>query len=215
MKVKYLAHACFLITVEDGIRIITDPYHTSEKLRYGEIEEAADIVTVSHDHSDHGNVAAVKGNPQVIKGAGSHKAKGIEFRGLATYHDTSRGGERGANTAFCFTIDGIRVCHLGDLGHELTEKEVAELGDVDFLLVPVGGFYTMDAAVASEVCDRIKPRVIIPMHFKTPKCELPIGGPEEFLKGKANVRRVGGSEVEFKKSELPEVTEIVVLQNAL
>ncbi len=115
MKIKWLGHASFLITSDSGIKIITDPYETGGGLSYGEIKESADIVTVSHDHFDHNNVAAVPGNPQVVKGTA--EVKGIEFKGISTYHDEAKGGQRGKNTILCFEVDGIRVCHLGDLGH--------------------------------------------------------------------------------------------------
>lgn len=215
MKVKWLGHACFLITSKGGVRIITDPYAVGGGINYSPIEETADIVVVSHGHSDHNNVSAVRGTPEVVEGSGTRTAKGIQFRGIATYHDTSQGKERGPNTVFCFNVDDIRLCHLGDLGHMLSPEQITEIGAVDILFVPVGGFYTIDASVASQVCDKLKPKVAIPMHFKTPKCAYPIAGVEDFLKGKENVKRVGESEVELEREELPATTEIVLLQPAL
>jgi len=213
MKIKWLGHASFMITSETGTKIITDPYITTENLNYGEIKESADIVTVSHEHGDHNNVAAVRGNPEVARGTA--KAKGIEFKGISTYHDDAEGKSRGKNTILCFEVDGIRVCHLGDLGHQLSAQQVAELGKVDILLIPVGGFYTIDAKVAGQLCDRLKPKVIIPMHFKNDKCAFPIAGVDEFLKGKKGVSRLDTSEVEFKQGELPASTQIMVLKSAL
>ncbi|MFC1915252.1 MBL fold metallo-hydrolase [Chloroflexota bacterium] len=213
MKIKWLGHATFLITSDTGTRIITDPYTTGGKLAYGEIKEAADIVTVSHDHYDHNNIAAVRGNPSVVRGTA--EVKGIKIRGITTHHDRSQGRERGNNIAFCLEVDEIKVCHLGDLGHPLGDKEVTELGETDILLIPVGGFYTIDARVASQVCNQLKPRVIIPMHFKTNKCSAPIVKVDEFLKGKKDVIRLDDSEVEFKSVELPATTQIMVLKPAL
>ncbi len=109
----------------------------------------------------------------------------------------------------------MKVCHLGDLGHRLSDTQVTELGGVDILLIPVGGFYTIDARVAIELCGRIKPRVVIPMHYKTDKCDYPIAGVERFLQGKDEVTRSGVSEAEFKKAELPPSTQIIVLKPAL
>jgi len=215
MKVKWLGHACFLITSRDGLRVITDPYAVGGGINYSPIKETADVVVVSHDHDDHSNVSAVQGKPEVVKGDGKKTAKGIQFRGIATYHDASQGTQRGPNTVFCFTIDDIRLCHLGDLGHVLGSEQVTEIGAVDILFVPVGGFFTIDAPVASQVCDQLKPKIVIPMHFKTPKCAYPIAGVEDFLKGKKNVRKVAGSEVEFGREKLPAATEIVLLQPAL
>ena len=213
MKIKWLGHAAFMITAETGTKIITDPYVTSETLTYGEIKETADIITVSHEHADHNNVAAVKGSPEVVRGA--VKAKGIEFRGILTYHDDVEGKSRADNTIIYFEVDGIRVCHLGDLGHQLSAQSVAELVSVDILLIPVGGFYIIDAKVAGQLCDRLKPKVVIPMHFKNDKCAHPLAGVDEFLKGKKNVSRLDASEVEFKQAELPATTQIIVLKPAL
>ncbi len=213
MKIKWLGHASFLITSDTGMKIITDPYEIGSGLSYGGIKESADIVTVSHDHSDHNNAASVQGNPEVVRGTA--QVKGVEFKGIPCCHDEAGGKLRGKNTIFCFEVDGIRVCHLGDLGHQLSDKQVAELGEADILLVPVGGFYTIDAGVATEVCDRLKPRVVIPMHYKTDKCDFPIAGVEQFLRGKDCVSRLDVSEVEFKQGELPAHTQIIVLKSAL
>ena len=217
MKIKWLGHSSFMVTSDTGIRIITDPYDpdyvASGGRSYGEIKETADIVTVSHNHTDHNNVAAVGGNPQVVKGTA--RVKGIEFKGIPTYHDEAGGRQRGNNTILCFEVDGIRVCHLGDLGHRLSDMQVAELGRVDIVLIPVGGFYTIDAKVATEVCSRLKPKVIMPMHYKTDKCGFPIAGVDEFLRGKEGVSRLDASEVEFKPGELPASTQIIVLKSAL
>lgn len=215
MKVKWLGHACFLISSDAGLRIITDPYAVGGGVGYAPVNEAADIVMVSHDHFDHNAVSTVAGKPEVVRGGGTKNANGVEFKGIATYHDDSKGSQRGDNTVFCFSVDGVKLCHLGDLGHRLSSEQVAEIGDVDVLLVPVGGFFTIDANVAGQVCDDLKPRVVIPMHYKTPKLDFPIAGVDEFVKGKANVRALDSSEAEFKLGELPDATEIVVLQPAL
>jgi len=215
MKIKCLGHAAFVITSDAGLKIITDPYETSPGLTYGEITESADVVTVSHGHLDHCNVAAVRGNPEVVRRTGRSTAKGIEFNGIASYHDDAQGRLRGNNIIFCFELDGIKVCHLGDLGHLLDDKQLAEIGSVDIVLIPVGGFFTIDARAASQVCDQLKPKVIIPMHYKTDKLDFPISGVDEFLKGKSNVTRVDGSEIEIKAGELPASAQIMVLKPAL
>ena len=215
MKIKWLGHASFLITSDAGTKIITDPYVAGGGLSYGEIKESADIVTVSHGHGDHNNVAAVQGNPAVVKEVAPVELKGIKFNSIPTYHDSAGGKERGNNIIFCFEVDGMRVCHLGDLGHQLGDKEVAELGKVDILLIPVGGFFTIDASVATEVCSKLTPKVIIPMHYKNDRCVFPIAGVDEFLQGKAGVSRLDTSEVEFKPGELPATAQIIVLKPAL
>jgi L-ascorbate metabolism protein UlaG (beta-lactamase superfamily) len=215
MKIKWLGHASFLITSDSGVRVITDPYSRGGGIDYGPIQETADVVTVSHQHGDHNNVAAVKGKPVVVDAPGAKTVNGIEFLGVPSYHDATKGAQRGPNTIFCFTVDGVCVCHLGDLGHELDAGEVKEIGAVDVLLLPVGGFFTIDARQAAGVCEALKPRVVIPMHVKTTKCDYPITGVEDFLKGRKNVNRVAASETEIKKDKLPSETETVVLQHAL
>jgi L-ascorbate metabolism protein UlaG (beta-lactamase superfamily) len=215
MKIKCLGHAAFVITSDAGLKIITDPYETSPGLTYGEITESADVVTVSHGHLDHCNVAAVRGNPEVVRRTGRSAAKGVEFNGIASYHDDAKGRLRGNNIIFCFEVDGIKVCHLGDLGHLLDDKQLAEIGSVDIVLIPVGGFFTIDARAASQVCDQLKPKVIIPMHYRTEKSFPDIARVDEFIKGKSNVTRQDSSEVEFKAGELPATAQIIVLKSAL
>lgn len=215
MQIKYLGHAAFIVSSAEGVKIITDPYATSSDLTYGEIQATADVVTVSHDHSDHCNVAAVGGNPQVVRRAGVSNAKGIEFKGVNSYHDDEGGRMRGGNIIFCFEVDRLKVCHLGDLGHRLDDKQLKEIGKVDILIISVGGYFTIDAKVATEVCEQLKPGVIIPMHYRTDKGLAVIAGVEEFLRGKANVKWLDTSQVEFKVGELPEAGQIIVLKPAL
>ncbi|MBI2850651.1 MAG: MBL fold metallo-hydrolase [Chloroflexi bacterium] len=213
MKIKWFGQSAFLITAANGTRIITDPYTPSERIPYKEIKEPADIVTVSHGHGDHSNVAAVSGNPTVVKS--TSEVKGIKITSIAAFHDASGGSQRGDMTIFCFDIDGIRVCHVGDLGHSLSDKQVAEIGKVDILLVPVGGNFTIDANVATEVYAKLDAKVVIPMHYRNERCpNFPVAGVDEFIKGKTRVTKLEVSEVEFKSGFLPETAQIVVLTPA-
>lgn len=213
MKIKWLGHASFLITSDKGVKIITDPYVTGGPLTYGEIKESADIVTVSHEHGDHNNPGAVRGNPKVLKGSG--KVKGIDVQALPVFHDEANGSKRGKDTIFCFDVDGVKVCHVGDLGHQLSAEQATSMGKVDVLLIPVGGYYTMDVPTATHLAEQLKPKVIIPMHYKTDKCSYPITVVDDFLKGKKNVKKLDASEVEIKAGELPAETQIIVLKHAL
>ena len=217
MKIKWYGHASFLITSDAGVRIITDPYEPGAYdggIAYKPIDDAADIVTVSHDHADHNYVQGIKGSPVVVKGLGSHEAKGISFEGHATFHDPSQGKERGENTMFVFTVDGVTVCHAGDLGHLLTEKDARALGPIDVLLLPIGGVYTLDPKEATEVANFLAPKILIPMHYKTPACGFPLAGVEEFLEGKPSVKREGASEISVTSETLPAPVHIVVLDPA-
>jgi L-ascorbate metabolism protein UlaG (beta-lactamase superfamily) len=214
MEVKWLGHASFMIISEAGLKIITDPYPQGSGLNYTPINEAADIVTMSHDHFDHNNISSVPGKPQVIIGSGAKNIKGIQFNGVSTHHDGSQGKERGANTAFCFSVDGIKLCHLGDLGHRLSQEQIAEIGEVDILFIPIGGVFTIDSKMAGTVTDDIKPKIVMPMHYKTAKCDWPLNTIEDFVANKKKVRKLNSSEIEFKAGKLPDVTEILVLQPA-
>jgi len=215
MTIKFLGHATFLITSEDGVRIITDPYEPGGfggTFRYRPITDEADIVTVSHDHADHNYVAGVPGNPVVV--TESTEVSGISFRAIDGYHDDAQGAERGPNRIFCFEVDGIRVCHLGDLGEPLSAEQQAAIGEVDVLLIPVGGHFTIDAQGATQAIDQLQPAVIIPMHFKTPKVDLPIGPVDDFLAGKQNVEDAGTSQITVCADEIGEGAQIIVLEAA-
>jgi len=214
MKLKWLGHSCFLIISETGLKIITDPYGTVQGVNYAPVKETADIVTMSHDHFDHNAVASVAGKPEVVKGIGVKHVKGIQFKGTASYHDEAGGKQRGANTIFCFSVDGVRVCHLGDLGHSLNNEKIKEIGGVDLLFIPVGGYFTIDAKVATQVCNNLKPKVIVPMHYKTPKLDFPVTGVDDFLADKNNIKRLDKSEIELKSEALPTKPEILVLKPA-
>jgi len=218
MDIKWYGHSSFLLTTAQGIKIITDPYEPGAYdggIAYGPIPDKADIVTVSHDHPDHNYVKGLAGSPAVITGEGRHEAKGIVIEGVSTYHDDSKGAERGGNTIFTIITDGMRVCHLGDLGHLLGDKEIQQIGQVDCLLIPVGGFFTIGPEEARQVVDQLQPQVTIPMHFKTDKCGFPIASVDQFVEGAQQVQRLDTSTFSFTKEELGAGGGIVVLQPAL
>ena len=214
MRIKWLGHASFLITSQSDQRIITDPYHTDSHLFYNPINESAEIVTMSHGHGDHNNVKIIKGSPKILAEAGTQKIKGIEIKATPVFHDGTRGSQRGNNLIFCFNVDGLNLCHLGDLGHRLSPHQISEIEPIDVLFIPVGGFFTVDAMEATEIAQSIKPKIIFPMHYKTPKTDYPIAVVDEFLKDKKDVRRLDISEIEINKISLPQRTEIIVLQSA-
>lgn len=205
MKLKWYGHASFGITTGDGVHICTDPYIVGcydGAIGYGAIGDAHDVVLQSHDHADHAGAGDLAGNPVVIRGPGEHKVKGITFVGTPTYHDESHGSERGENTVFAFETDGMKVVFLGDLGHVLTEEQIAAVGPADVLFIPVGGFYTIDAAAAAKVAEQLQAKVVIPMHYKTDACGFPIATADDFTAGKPNVECPGAAEVEITKEDL-------------
>ena len=211
MKIKFLGHASFLITSEKGIRIITDPYKPGcfdGGIKYDPITEDADVVTISHEHDDH-NATNIGGNPTYIRATGKQNFKDIAIQGYDVFHDESGGKERGRNTIFKMTVDGINIVHLGDLGHPLSDEEIEQIGAVDILFVPVGGYFTIDAELAEKTVGRLQPKVVVPMHFKTGKCGFPIAPVEDYTKNK-ETRKLDG-EFEITKETLPERTTTFVL----
>jgi L-ascorbate metabolism protein UlaG (beta-lactamase superfamily) len=214
MTIKFLGHASFLLTSQDGLRIITDPYKPGcfdGGIKYDPITEEADIVTISHEHDDH-NCTDIQGNPVFVRGAGKKELKGVPIEGTDVFHDTSGGKERGANTVFKMTIDGIKIVHLGDLGHPLSDQAVKNIGAVDILFVPVGGYFTIDAAAAETVIEKLNPKIVVPMHFKTEKCGFPIASVNEFTKNK-QIKEFD-SEFEMNKENLPGIITTYVLTPA-
>jgi L-ascorbate metabolism protein UlaG (beta-lactamase superfamily) len=215
MKVKWLGVASFLITTDKGIRIVIDPYKSGGGIKSAEYNGPADIVTVSHEHRDHNYTALIKGNPKIIKDVKQTEVKGIKFNGLATFHDENQGTKRGPNTVFYFEIDGIRFCHLGDLGHMLNDEQTAQIGQVDVLLSPVGGEWAIDAVTAWDLANKLHAKVVIPMHFRSERLDFPIATVDGFLQGKKNVIRADASEIEFEAGKLPAEITIILLKPAL
>ncbi len=215
MKIKYLAHSCFLFTGSDGIRVMTDPYKAGSydgAIAYASIRDEADIVIVTHDHPDHSAVEEVPGNPLIVRR--SSTARGIRFEAFEASHDRTRGMQRGKVSIFTFEMDGIRVCHLSDIGEVPSEDLKERIGKVDILLIPVGGVYTIGADEASEAVGVIQPSLAIPMHFKTPRIGFPLDPVETFLKHYRDARRPGRCEIEVSTVGLPETTRVVVLEPA-
>ncbi|HUV05939.1 MAG TPA: MBL fold metallo-hydrolase [Armatimonadota bacterium] len=218
MVIKWLGHSSFLIISARGTKIITDPYEPGAfggAVNYKPIGIPPDIVTVSHDHADHSYIEGLPNHFSVVAQPGGRSIHGIDFRGVESYHDTEQGALRGMNVIFVMNIDHVRVCHLGDQGQELSPQQAEQVGEVDILLIPVGGYYTIGPEEATRTIEQLNPRVAIPMHFRTDKVELPILPVDNFLQGKENVRILNSSELEITRETLPDQREIVVLEHAL
>lgn len=191
MEITYLGHSSFLIKDSKGRTVLTDPF--DETVGYRVFDGEADLVTISHHHFDHDNLRTIKGHPQTADKIGFFYFSDIPVKGIPSYHDKVMGEKRGANTIFTFDLDGYKLCHLGDLGHTLTSEDVAAIGPVDILFIPVGGNFTIDGNEAAEVCAAMNSHIVIPMHYKTHAVSIPIEGPEQFITQMKNAERVGGT----------------------
>lgn len=216
MKIEWLGHATFIITSNNGIKILTDPYKSEGlqgSIKYGPIKENVDIVTVSHAHSDHCHIPIGLKDATIVRNNIDDTINGIKIKTIDSFHDTASGKERGCNSIFVFNVDGIKIAHFGDLGHILDDAHIRELGQIDVALIPVGGVFTIDAKVASEIIEKIKPKIVIPMHFKTPKLGFDIDKVDTFLINKKDVEQPGVSEIEINPSMLSSTaTKIIVLK---
>ena len=208
MDISWLGHSCFRIKGSQAV-IITDPY--PPELGYTLGKQTANIVTVSHQHLGHSHVQGVGGEYRVVHGPGEYEISGVLIIGIATYHDTQRGQVRGKNTVYVMEIDGISVCHLGDLGHVLTSEQVEEIGDVDVLLLPVGGTSTINAAIAAEVIRQLESKVVIPMHYRTPAIKRELDSVDVFLQEMGMGQVEPRPKISVSKSNLPLSTQITVL----
>ena len=201
MIIKPLGHSCFLLRESTGTTVVTDPYSSDIGLTLPAV--SADIVTVSHHHYDHDNVAALSGSPLVIDKPGMYEVKGVHIFGVNTFHDEHDGKLRGENVIFNFRMDGVNICHVGDIGHGPSPLMIEAIGPVDVLLIPVGGNYTIDAEIAKEYVDRLMPNVVIPMHYKTNDLKIDIEGVDAFLDyfEKEDVEYPETDFVEFDRSD--------------
>lgn len=179
MILRYYGHSLFTLTSDDGKVVLTDPY--GDFYEYPKQNLYADVVTVSHQHHDHNSVDMVLGAPVIVEETGEQIARGISITGFKTYHDDVMGQKRGENTCYLIELDGLRFLHLGDLGHPLTNEQAQAFGEVDVLMLPIGGFYTIDPEQALGVMHMIGAKVTIPMHYRTEySLNMPIAPIESF-----------------------------------
>lgn len=196
MEITWLGHSSFLIKDSKGKKILTDPFDDS--VGYKIYEDESDLVTISHHHFDHSYTDSIKNNPEVIDKVGSFFTCGIEIKGIPSYHDHCKGAKRGENTIYIITIDGYKICHLGDLGHELSKEDLDKIGDVDILLIPVGGNFTIDGKEAASIAKKINSHIVIPMHFKTPYLTFDLDGVETFITNMKNGERLNNSTLKIE-----------------
>jgi L-ascorbate metabolism protein UlaG (beta-lactamase superfamily) len=219
MDIQYIGHSSFRLKGKEGV-VITDPFHPSTGMPFPSVK--ADIVTVSHQHPDHNNVVAVKPTAQRtsvfrIENPGEYEVSNISVYGYPTWHDDQKGGERGANTIYSIFLDDVHILHLGDLGHTLDEKTMQDIPEVDILICPVGGHFTIDPKKASEVISALEPSVIIPMHYRTTdhnETFAELATLEDFMKEYGKTAEAVDKFSYTKKTALQEEaeTQLVVLQ---
>lgn len=208
LLIRWHGHSCFEIT--NDITLVTDP-HDGKSIGIPAPSVFGDIILVSHDHYDHNKVKSVeKIGSKIVTDSRKKTISNIEIKGIETFHDESKGEKRGNNIIFKFLIDKINFCHLGDLGHDLDDQIIKEIGEVDILFTPVGGTYTIDADGAWKIVEKIKPKITVPMHFKIEGLSLPIAGVDLFLEhNKYKILKVG-NEIDIEKDELPKDPEVWV-----
>ena len=208
MDITWLGYSCFRIKGKE-VTVITDPYPPG--LGYSLGRPQADIVTVSHSHPEHSYTQGISGGTKVIKGPGEYELKGTFITGIATWHDANEGQKLGKNTVYLLELDSLILCHLGDLGHQLSSELIEELGDIDVLFLPVGGVSTIGGATAAEIVRRLTPKVAIPMHYKTATLKKELEPVDKFLKEMGIKENVSQPKLSVSRSNLPTSTQVTVL----
>jgi L-ascorbate metabolism protein UlaG (beta-lactamase superfamily) len=220
MDITYLGHASFLFKSKDA-RVVMDPFDSSKlNMPFPKVE--ADIVTISHHHDDHNAASVIDGNPLVIDLPGEYEKNGVRVYGFESYHDKNQGQDRGKNTMFKFEMEDISILHCGDLGHTLSAEAIDEIGDVDVVLVPVGGIYTIDADEARHIVEKLEPYIVIPMHYRNPALQPNISQYAEMAPVEDFLTKVGVTGIEpvkklsIKQSDFGEedTMKIVVMETA-
>lgn len=216
MKIEFLGHSSFFITTDTGVRILTDPLDGSEYpdptlLTYKPFDRETDLVTVSHSHADHAAVGHVNYTREVVSKAEGSRYGEVRIFGVKTFHDDANGEKRGENLVFIIEADNLRIAHLGDLGHLLSLEQIDAIGKVDIALIPIGGYYTIDASQAHITAKQLNAKIVVPMHYKTPKCNFPIGSLDDFTDGHKNVLYQGTPILKISSDSLPDAQQIIVL----
>jgi len=218
MQIQYYGHSCFKLTIKPGGRatedivLFFDPFGKDLGLRPPQGQ--ADIVFVSHSHANHNNISAIKGEPVVIETPGEYAVKGINVVGLDSFHDNEEGETRGRSTIYILESEELKICHLGDLGCDLTGKQLEEIDGVDILFVPIGGTSTIDAKKAAELVRKIEPAIIIPMHYKTNGSMASIEDESKFCNEMGNCPKEKTAKLNIKKKDLENKKMEIVLMDS-
>lgn len=211
MTIQWLGHSCFLITAKDGRTLLTDPF--DETVGYPVPGVPANVVTCSHDHFDHHATASLPNGYTIVDQPGVHHTHGFVVEGFMTFHDGEGGRQRGVNIVFKTEVDGLKLAHLGDLGHLLSPAQLQTLGEVDVLFLPVGGRFTIDAAQAAALVEQVKPKIAIPMHYKTRYLRMEISDERGFVESFDHTY-LKKDTIELTPQTISDYPQVVVLEYA-
>lgn len=215
MNIQYYGHSCFKITTkpagrgQEEITVFLDPF--SKEIGLRPPQGQADLILVSHDHHDHNNISALKGDPRVLDIPGEYSVFGVNIIGINSFHDNKSGEERGKNTIFILESEEIRICHLGDLGSDLSEKQLEQINGVNILMIPIGGKYTIDGEKAVDIIKKIEPNIIIPMHYKIKGSNVDVDDEKKFCSEIGSCPSQKMAKISLKKKDLEEKSMEVIL----
>lgn len=209
MNIYWLGQSSYLIETNNKNKVLIDPFNA--EIGYTPFKGAVDLVTISHEHFDHNFLELIENNPTIIRTATNHNTDFCKIEGISAFHDDKNGAEKGENIIFKYNIDGITLCHLGDLGHELDEETLKKIGEVDILFVPVGEVYTFDVESAVNVVKVINPKYIVPMHFKTELLNIPLETVDKFLLAMKDYNKENVPYISINKDNIKNENKILVM----
>jgi|SRR6056297_1965038 len=210
MKITWLGHSCYIIENKENNKLVIDPFNPSIGYKPPKVE--ADVVTISHDHHDHNAVNQLTNKPKVIKSIEPVEEFNYKISGILSFHDEDKGNKRGENRIFVYEVDDLRVAHLGDLGHMLSDDQIKSLGKIDILFIPVGSVYTINGEQASKLVDKIKPIITIPMHYKTKALNIDLRPVDDFLDLRNEYQQQVSNFFEITRESITDYSPVVVLQ---
>ena len=216
MLIEWYGHACFRLKLNSGINITIDPF--DDTIGFPQPSLETDIALISHHHFDHSCMESLKGDYVVYDKPGVYENNGVKITGIKTYHDRKQGGLRGENIVFKIEAEGLLLCHLGDLGEEITEELVEKIGHCDVLMIPVGGMNTLNGREALNLLDRLEPNIALPMHYRVSGSDLPIEGIHPFLEcatGILDISKSGKNYLDITKERLKKRARVIVLNTPI